>query len=58
MVPLGSTFYFPPMLNYFNFGRIWLTGGAVIGGEHVEGSGRTFAEQLGSVRQKQGSVDH
>ena len=29
VVPLGSTFYFPPMLNYFNFGRIWLTGGAV-----------------------------
>ena len=30
VVPLGSTFYFPPMLNYFNFGRIWLTGGAVL----------------------------
>ena len=25
-------FLFSPMLNYFNFGRIWLTGGAVCTG--------------------------
>ena len=42
VVPLGSTFYFPPMLNYFNFGRIWLTGGAVINMKLVEAEGRTL----------------